>query len=564
MGIQAPFLYDAPKREGSRSPVYHFDPRAVSRACNSAKAPRPKVEGPLISFNANSNSYLFTSKDKSHHEALSPSVKKYVARAKVSLIALRYMQLLCTCILVATGIVAQLTPIMTAWMMRLTPAVAVIHTAYGLYHLSYKAAERVPTSAASYALFASILDSVTVPLLAFVATIYAAQPSDPKPPAPGDPSFNMWLCFKMGFYFSTMGSGLYILSLGVSFYLATVFRKIAAMPPDMNPLEDNLTSRHKRNKSSMATSSSVFEDLKSSTFESKRSSTVCEESHSKSENSSPSRLSTSPSHDSRLDLPSMKYAIPSRVELKRSSGYTFSPSLRKHVLPQSFKKHNLRPSLKKPSYVEISISDDDESLYRDTRAELQPTPWYADDSLRKKQPRAHSASPKKNSAQYTLFHPQTPTHHDVPSPLKANPLAFSVPKESLRDATPRTPPHMDSASPNTRYQGRPRARHPCAAGGDSGDSGDIGDASLDIAMRELGARSLNGSPRYGELTPGKPPVMVGRNGARQVSSGHDYAYGECNMRGLERREVSGKVAEEGRSGEPRPLRFRKFSGKLLF
>jgi hypothetical protein len=46
MGVQPPFLYDAVKHKD-------FDPRAASRASmqSSRAPPRPKQEGPLVSFN---------------------------------------------------------------------------------------------------------------------------------------------------------------------------------------------------------------------------------------------------------------------------------------------------------------------------------------------------------------------------------------------------------------------------------------------------------------------------------------------------------------------------------
>ena len=50
MGAEAPFLYDAVKSDSSR-PYSAFDPKAVSRASLTPKPPRPKSEGPLISFN---------------------------------------------------------------------------------------------------------------------------------------------------------------------------------------------------------------------------------------------------------------------------------------------------------------------------------------------------------------------------------------------------------------------------------------------------------------------------------------------------------------------------------
>lgn len=44
-------MYDAVPKETSQRPYSSFDPKAVSRASLAPKAPRPKQEGPLISFN---------------------------------------------------------------------------------------------------------------------------------------------------------------------------------------------------------------------------------------------------------------------------------------------------------------------------------------------------------------------------------------------------------------------------------------------------------------------------------------------------------------------------------
>lgn len=55
---------------------------------------------------------------------------------------------------------------------------------------------------------------------------------------------------------ATATGGLHLLSLFVDMYLLIIFRKICKLPPDMNPLEDNLTSRrktkHKHKNSSMS------------------------------------------------------------------------------------------------------------------------------------------------------------------------------------------------------------------------------------------------------------------------------------------------------------------------
>lgn len=50
MPVQPPFLYDPVKQDPSR-PFNDFDPKAVTRASRTPKPPKPKHEGPLISFN---------------------------------------------------------------------------------------------------------------------------------------------------------------------------------------------------------------------------------------------------------------------------------------------------------------------------------------------------------------------------------------------------------------------------------------------------------------------------------------------------------------------------------
>ncbi len=58
--------------------------------------------------------------------------------------------------------------------------------------------------------------------------------------------------FYATFLLSVVEGSLHLISLVISIYLTIIFRKISNLPPDANPLEDNLTSRaHKRNKSSI-------------------------------------------------------------------------------------------------------------------------------------------------------------------------------------------------------------------------------------------------------------------------------------------------------------------------
>lgn len=49
-GVHQPFLYEAEATD-SRFPESTFDPKAVTRASWERKPPRPRQDGPLVSFN---------------------------------------------------------------------------------------------------------------------------------------------------------------------------------------------------------------------------------------------------------------------------------------------------------------------------------------------------------------------------------------------------------------------------------------------------------------------------------------------------------------------------------
>lgn len=128
------------------------------------------------------------------------------------------------------------------------PIAAVLHTIYGIYHLSRSPVTRSPASQASYGLFASILDAGLIPFYVFTAVIaYAEYTHD---------AYNWSTLFETSgvtapiaeatFICAISNAGLHLVSLFLSIFLAVIFRKIAHLPPDMNPLEDNLTARPNR------------------------------------------------------------------------------------------------------------------------------------------------------------------------------------------------------------------------------------------------------------------------------------------------------------------------------
>ena len=135
------------------------------------------------------------------------------------------------------------------------PGVAILHTTYAVYHLARSSKGRTPTSSASYMIFAAIMDAGLIPFLVFTAILSRNQYNQ------GTNVSGHWqtlfdsvdATFRIvysTFLVSVVGGSLHLVSLIISIYLAVIFRKISKLPPDMNPFEDNLTSRHKRNKSS--------------------------------------------------------------------------------------------------------------------------------------------------------------------------------------------------------------------------------------------------------------------------------------------------------------------------
>lgn len=130
------------------------------------------------------------------------------------------------------------------------PIVAVMHTIYGICHLSRSPAPRPPASQASYGVFASTLDLGLIPFYVFTAVIAHAEYTEDTyhwstffktSELTVDISEAMFIC-------ALVNAGLHLVSLSLSIYLAVIFRKISNLPPDMNPLEDNLTARPKRSR----------------------------------------------------------------------------------------------------------------------------------------------------------------------------------------------------------------------------------------------------------------------------------------------------------------------------
>lgn len=145
-------------------------------------------------------------------------------------------------------------------------------TMYAIYHLLRPAKGRTPNSSSSYHFFALFMDVGLIPFYVFIALCANQNYNLPVDDA------NRWTSFFstsfatttvmfVTFISSIVVGGLHLVSIGMDIYLIMIFRKIANLPPDMNPLEDNLTGSSRRrsmkhkHKNSEMTTSSVSTDM---------------------------------------------------------------------------------------------------------------------------------------------------------------------------------------------------------------------------------------------------------------------------------------------------------------
>lgn len=483
--------------------------------------------------------------------------------------------------------------------------VATLHCLYSIFHNARPAGARTPGSSAAYHLFSGVSDLCVLPLYAYGALTTRNKSEEWKTQPPTDPNVTKYMVPAV--YYGLIGAGgLHLISLAISLWLGFMFRRISKMPPDMNPLESNLTSRaHKRNKSSIATTSTYSDSekpLESQPYDDLSRPPSIPFMHTRRD--SQSSIGT---RDSRADLPSRQYQI--------------TPSNRSSATSQELKRMSAPPATSKHgSYMEIPLGESSVSTSRPSsvyssrpstgtvasyRAEPVPASptaqprsakftetWYASESLinrtqqRTRAMKQQAAANNRRSAyeslrhqdpdlapsdsenenendhdrHYTVSNKPNPASTDVsdlgttsqhPNPLRSNPTTSPDPSPARR---PRTPFSRLRAS--VLGEVSLNARRQRGTPGDADDGrGDAADSRYDAAPRNRDSSiqpdadfSFYSKP-YGELRPATPPIMVGGGAKvnRQVSSGNDYS-GDLGVRGSRYRGVSGKVAEEGRAG----------------
>ncbi|RAL66589.1 hypothetical protein DID88_006279 [Monilinia fructigena] len=227
------------------------------------------------------------------------------------------------------------------------------------------------------------------------------------------------------------------------------------------------------------------------------------------------------------------------------------------------------------AYTSVPASDlplrNDEESTSNSKNNSGGIHWFSNDSLGKKGNRSSAQNSRPHSQQKSSTSIKSSYH---PLPLDPSTIGdyeedFHLPDPLMEN--PPTPRHNFPSSSSNHSSQAPSTSTP--DNNEYSPSADIIDESswplplLSPEIRELTPKPLRTrdsgssdsfkSKYYGDLKPSTPPVTIGGdNIGRQVSSGTDFV----DQRESYRRDVSGKIAEEGRGGGAWGTRLRNISG----
>ncbi|SPO02617.1 uncharacterized protein DNG_05290 [Cephalotrichum gorgonifer] len=567
-----PFLGSAPGDLWS-SPTKPFDPKAVTRASWEPQPKRPKKKGPLVGFNRHPDAQAPLAYRTGNYKVMSRGTKKWIVWVRRIQLGLRVLQFnaaagVLLLMILITGVDGQ-----TSWALRVLSAIAAVHCAYGVYHLSRPAGGRTPSSSSAYQFFAGLCDLCILPIYAYGA-MAEQQHGAEWSTLLADKSLVKTLTLAL-FYGLMAASGVHAVTLMISVWLGIMFRKITLMPPDMNPLEDNLTSRtrHKKTKSSVSTVYTDYSGDKriSTAKESSRGSVQTFDDLSRGPavpfHHTRARSSISSSNrDSRLDLPSRySYIAPGN-----------SPRNSTHSLTQKRDSIPLSASSKRGSYVGVPLDDpnlEDFGASGSPRSSMQPRPgrftenWTTSESLiGRTQQRNRALAAQERERESRTYEALVDRYGDSDSDAEGNENIHILAGSDFEDDPATRSGHPNPLGSNPAAT-PPRVKTPYYSPNVLSETSlnkRSVSGSVDIADEKTTAQSRVGAPSqryrdssiqpegaffskpYGELKSATPPIMVG--GGRQVSSGNDYDANPSTAYG--RRNVSGKIVEEGRAGQP--------------
>lgn len=228
--------------------------------------PKKKPTGPLIDFNKHPDSFLVLPYGNTKAKPMTLKTKLFINIARWTQFGLRIITLLGAVGVLLCGIFIRGVQNTEGYIMRIPPGVDLVISLYAVYHLIRNPKNRPAGSSASYHFFALVTDAGFIPFYVFTV-LMARRNYDMKVGEKG-----RWVTMfptneeteKVLFttWVTAISVGaLHLISTFLDMYMALVFRKISKLPPDMNPLEDNLTSRRKSKHKHKNSSISAMEPL---------------------------------------------------------------------------------------------------------------------------------------------------------------------------------------------------------------------------------------------------------------------------------------------------------------
>ncbi|KAF2450336.1 hypothetical protein P171DRAFT_468692 [Karstenula rhodostoma CBS 690.94] len=659
MGQQwQPFLYDAPSERDS------FNPKAVTIASRlPPPPPKKKPEGPLINFNRHPDSYAVLPYGSTGAKPMNPKVKVVIGVVRWIQFALRICTLLGAVGALLCGIFIKGTQDTEGWLMRIPPGADIVVCLYAIYHLLRNAKSRPPGSSAGYHFFALVMDCGFIPFYVFT-TLMSKRNLDEEAGTEG-----RWRTFfptdeetdrvlLTAWLTTTTVAGLHLAAIVLDMYLVYVFRKIARLPPDMNPLEENLTSRrktkHKHKNSSISaitpltqadkrfsaqTSTTLNTDHRNSQAapliterdvpspDRKQMSFMHSRTHSDTTYSPHTPNSARQSREKFTMYAQVNSAQQSRADLNRRGdllrkeeqddeslaerkAYLAHQAIKRSSRPNSFITSSSKQDFYTPPSTSESAKQQEASgdLALQNSHELQSGNWFVhdeqDQNEKNQYPEPKQSLFKPKTYGYGVISPYDDASDEddfrattmMPQPLRMNPPT-PPPAKSFYDAAPKsTPPpsplkrtttvtsisteatfnrsNTVKSANSRRYYGDLKAAtqgirgdSPANSPGPSPTKSTRGTAfpsaakqyttnttpvspKIDNLPFSLDKKSYNSLRKTGEAnyTPGTgvSPRVVSRSGVDYMSP-YDGEYADLGSSGR-RREVSGKVAEEGRGG----------------
>ncbi|CAN8102421.1 unnamed protein product [Discula destructiva] len=424
-GPQEPYMYTPTNHDNfdsycPPSPSKPFDPKAVTRASWEPKPPKPKHEGPLVSFNRHPDTHVVPEPRK-QYKLPGPRTKAWIKGLRIAGLCLRVLQLIAAAGILFLFIIIDNVSSLTAWILRITAGVTMLHCAYGVFHLARPAGDRPPASSAAYQTFAAFTDLAVLPLYAYGCLSVRNSSGHWGTLLQNESLMNYFL--PSLFYTLFVGVIIHLISMVMGLWLALKFRQIANLPPDMNPLEDKFTSRHKKKLSVATTSTYNFEAVP---FEQLRRSGMPYDSvDTERPPSVPFHATRSSPRSSfgSADLPHRQYQIEpgnsprnsiTAADLKRMSAPVLAPP--SGDAPTPTPRSPWRNS--QAAYSEVSTTNSD-------LAEFLP-PYGRSSIHTPPSPRSHRAHQSRPSTASPTRGQPSPTHANAPpSSSQARPAKFT-------------------------------------------------------------------------------------------------------------------------------------------